>query len=51
MNEIDRLKIKLENERNKNKKLKQLNRENKRKILALLKELEEDIKDIMYMEE
>ena len=51
MNEIDRLKIKIQKEKDKNKQLKQTNRENKRKILALLKELEEQIKDIMYMEE
>lgn len=50
MNEIDRLKERIQKEKDKNKELKKINRENKRKILAKLKELEEDIKNIMYME-
>lgn len=51
MNEIDRLKEKLQQERNKNKELKRLFREKKRKILEKMKQLEEDVKDIMYIGE
>ena len=50
MNEIDRLKQKLQQERNKNKELKQTIRLMKREILSKMKQLEEDIKDIMYIE-
>lgn len=49
MNEIDRLKEKLQLERNKNKELKRTIREMKRAILEKMKELEEDIKEIMYI--
>lgn len=49
MNEIDRLKAKLQKERNKNKMLKQEIRLMKRKLLEETKKLEEKIKDIMYM--
>ena len=50
MSEIDRLKTKLQNERNKNKELKRIIRQMKREILGKMKQLEEDIKDIMYIE-
>lgn len=50
MNEIDRLKQKLQQEKEKNKKIKRLFREKKREILSKMKQLEEDIKDIMYIE-
>lgn len=49
MNEIERLRKKLQLERQKNKEIIKQNRENKREILAELKKLEEKIKDIMYM--
>ena len=49
MNEIDRLKEKLQLERNKNKELKNIIRQMKREILEKMKQLEEDIKDIMYV--
>lgn len=48
MNEIDRLKEKLQLERNKNKELKRKIREMKRQILGKLDDLKEEIKDIMY---
>ena len=48
MNQIDRLKTSLEKERKLKQLILKLNRENKRKILAKLKELEEEIKDIMF---
>lgn len=51
MNEIDRLKEKLKNEREKNKILKKKILLMKRGILSKMKVLEEDIKDIMYLEE
>ena len=50
MSEIDRLKTKLQNERNKNKELKRIIRQMKREILSKMKQLEEDIKDIMHIE-
>lgn len=49
MNEIDRLKEKLKNEREKNKNMQKLIRLMKRGILSKMKVLEEEIKDIMYM--
>lgn len=49
MNEIDRLKTKLQKEKDKNKILKQEIRLMKRKLLEETKKLEEKIKDIMYM--
>ena len=49
MNEIDRLKEKLKLERNKNKELKNIIRQMKREILEKMEQLEEDIKDIMYV--
>jgi hypothetical protein len=51
MNEIDRLKEKLQQERNKNKELKRTIRQMKREILIKMQELEENIKDIMYIGE
>ena len=51
MNEIERLKEKLQLERTKNKELKRTIREMKRTILEKMKQLEEDIKDIMYIGE
>lgn len=51
MSETDILKIKLQNERNKNKELKRIIRQMKREILGKMKQLEEDIKDIMYIGE
>lgn len=51
MNEIDRLKIKLQAQKDTNKDLKKRIREMKRQILKLMKQLEEDIKDIMYIGE
>ena len=51
MNEIDRLKAKIQQERNKNKELKRIIRQMKRTILEKMKQLEEDIKDIMYIGE
>ena len=50
MNEIDRLKEKLKRERKKNKELRQTIRIMKRQILEKTKMLEENIKDIMYLE-
>lgn len=49
MNEIDRLKEKLQKEKEKNKELKRKIREMKRIIIAQMKAFEEDIKDIMYI--
>ncbi len=49
MNEIDRLKEKLLWERKQNKELKQLIRQMKRQILSEMKNIEEKIKDVMYM--
>lgn len=49
MNEIDRLKEKLLWERRQNKELKQLIRQMKRQILSEMKNIEEKIKDVMYM--
>lgn len=49
MNEIDRLKIKLQQERQKNKELKQEIRVMKKQIIEQTKLLEEKIKDIMYI--
>lgn len=51
MNEIDRLKEKIQLEREKNKELKKLVRQMKRTILEKMKQLEEDIKDIMFIGE
>lgn len=51
MNEIDRLKIKLQAQKDENKDLKKKIREMKRAILKLMDQLEEDIKDIMYIGE
>ena len=48
MNEIDRLKIKLQAQKDANKDLKKRIREMKRQILKLMNQLEEDIKDIMH---
>ena len=45
----DILKSKLARERERNQQLIKQNRDNKRKILEKLKQLEEEIKDIMYM--
>lgn len=50
MNEIDRLKTKLQNERNKNKELKRIIRQMKREILIEIDQLKEKVKDIMYIE-
>lgn len=47
MNEIDRLKEKLQKERDKNKMLKNIIRQKRRLILAELDELKEKIKDIL----
>lgn len=49
MNEIERLKSKLKEEREKNKELKKTIRGMKREILNLMKFTEEKIKDIMYI--
>ncbi len=49
MNEIDRLKEKLQQERIKNKELRKTIREMKRAIIEKMKDLELDIKDIMYI--
>lgn len=49
MNEIDRLKAKIQQEREKNKELKRIIRQMKRAILEKMKQLEEDVKDIMYI--
>lgn len=51
MNEIERLKIKLQAQKDENKDLKKKIREMKRQILKLMNQLEEDIKDIMYIGE
>ena len=51
MNEIDRLREKLQQERAKNKELIRTIREKKREILTKMEELNEDIKDIMYIGE
>jgi hypothetical protein len=51
MSEIDRLKEKIQLEREKNKELKKLVRQMKRTILEKMKQLEEDIKDIMFIGE
>lgn len=51
VNEIDRLKEKLQQERNKNKELKKLIKEMKRAIIEKMQDLERDIKDIMYIGE
>lgn len=50
MNEIDRLKIKLQTQKDENKDLKKRIRQMKREILIEIKQLEEKIKDIMYIE-
>ena len=47
MNEIDRLKAKLQVEREKNKELKELIRQKRRKVLAELDEMKEKVKDIL----
>jgi hypothetical protein len=49
MNEIDRLKIKLQAQKDENKDLKKRIRLMKREILIKMKQLEEEIKDIMYI--
>lgn len=49
MNEIDRLKNKLKQEREKNKELKNTIKDMKKEILSLMKFTEEKIKDIMYI--
>ncbi len=51
MNEIDRLKEKLQQEKTKNKELIKTIRQMKRTILEKMKQLEEEIKDIMYVGE
>ena len=48
MNEIDRLKNKLKEEREKNKEFKQLIRQKRRQVLAELDEIKEKVKDILY---
>ena len=50
MNEIDRLKEKLQIEREKNKKLEQTIREMKRTILKELDNIKDKVKDIMYLD-
>lgn len=50
MNEIDRLKEKIQQERTKNKELKKTIRQMKREILIEIDQLKEKIKDIMYIE-
>ena len=50
MNEIERLKLKLQQERAKNKELEKSIRERKREILSKVKQLEEEIKDIMQVD-
>ena len=47
MNEIDRLKAKLQAEREKNKELKELIRQKRRQVLAKLDEMKEKVKDIL----
>ncbi len=49
MNEIDRLKLKLKQEREKNKQLKEEFRRRKREILKELDEMKERVKDILYV--
>lgn len=49
MNEIDRLKSKLNQEREKNKQLKEEFRRRKREIIKELDDLKERIKDILYV--
>lgn len=51
MNEIDRLKIKLQAQKDENKDLKKKIRLMKREILIKMKQLEEEIKDIMFIGE
>jgi len=48
MNEIDRLKLKVKIERQKNKELKQQIRQMRRTVLSILDEAKEKVKDIMY---
>lgn len=50
MNEIDRLKEKIQQERAKNKELKKIIRQMKREILIEIDQLKEKVKDIMYLE-
>ena len=49
MNEIDRLKTKLQKERDKNKELRQEIKLMKRKLIEQVKELEAKVRDIMYL--
>ncbi len=48
MNEIDRLKAKLQKEREKNKELKDIIRQKRRQIIKELDEMKEKVKDILY---